>query len=119
VQLSPAGGGVVVWVKMVFGGACGCGVAEGAVVSGVGGRFGGGAPHGGHVGRVAPRVRVRDALLVAEQLPLQAVVLRLQRVDFPPKTKFVPVELHQNRKTAEHNEKHDFFNVKSVGIVNF
>lgn len=29
------------------------------------------------------RLRVRQALLVTEQLPLQTVVLRLQRGDFP------------------------------------
>lgn len=56
-------------------------VSEGAVVSGVG--------RGVRcvVGRVlAFRVRVRDALLVAEQLSLQAVVFGLQCVDLTPET---------------------------------
>jgi hypothetical protein len=75
---------VVVLVVVVLGG--GGGVSEGAVVSCVGGCVGC-APRGGVFRRVlAARVRVRDALLVTEQLPLQAVVFRLQSVDFPSET---------------------------------
>jgi hypothetical protein len=83
ISFVPAGDGVVVRVvaESVFGSSAGRVVPEGAVVSGV----------GRGVRRVvgwvlAFWVRVRDALLVAEQLPLQTVVFGLQSVDFTPET---------------------------------